>query len=144
MVPPPDRSNVFIDDYKAEVLQSMQEAWELARKNIGSEQKKQKRNCDRRSRKPTFQVRGRVFLYSPQPNLDQDTSLLYHTKEHNGTLKFQKMLHAIGQSGPDILRVAVDRLRDCPDECRPDYESHDIHTNHTEAVDPLPQGPRRR
>ena len=97
MVPPPDRSDV---DYKAEVLQSMQEAWEFARKNIASSQKKQKRNYDRRSRKPTFEVGGRVFLYTPSAKSGPG---YYHTKDHTRSLKFQKMLLALNSSDSQEL-----------------------------------------
>ena len=112
------------------------------RKNIRSAQKR--RNYDRHSRKPTFQVGGRVFLYTP---LAKSGPGYKFALPHKGPYRVIEIsenvacIQLIGQPGTDILRIAVDRLRHCPNECRRDDESHDIHTNHTETVNPLPQKP---
>lgn len=125
---PPNRSDISIDDYKSEVLRSMQEAWELARKNIRIAQKKQKKNYDRHSRQPTFQVGGRVFLYIPSAKSGPGYKFAL---PHKGPYRILDIsnnvacIQLIEKPGADPLRVAIDRLRHCPKECIPNQSPID-------------------
>ena len=92
MVPPPNRSEISIDDYKTEVLQSMQEAWDLARKNIVRAQKPSKRRTttDVRSNQAS-KLEDEYFCTHLPPSLDQATNLLFLTRDLTKYWKFMTM-----------------------------------------------------
>ena len=62
---PITRAPIDVDTYKGEVFKNIQEAWQLARENIKKAQRRQKMYYDRQTRKPTFHVGDRVFLFTP-------------------------------------------------------------------------------
>ena len=84
----PLRTEVRNDNYKDEVVQSMQEAWDMARKNIAKAQSKQKKiNLNNRHLELVD-----VFLYTHHPpSQDQHTNLHYHTRGPTLFLIFQTM-----------------------------------------------------
>ena len=110
LVPPRNRSDISIDDYKAEVIQSMQEAWELARKNVKVAQRRQKKSYDRHSQQPTFQVGGRVFLYTPSAKSGPRYKFAL---PHKGPFRVLDIsdnvacIQLIEKPGTDPLRVAI-------------------------------------
>ncbi len=54
-----------IDDYKTDLVASLTEAWELARRSVKEAQQKQKKYYDHRSKTPRFRVGDRVLVYMP-------------------------------------------------------------------------------
>ena len=117
--PTPLRSTVDIADYRCEVLQKMQEAWDSARGNIKKAQKRQKKFYDRRSRTPTFRVGDRVFLHVPSARSGQAYKFALSFK---GPYRITKVtdnvadIILIGSRAVEPLRVSISRLRHCPEE----------------------------
>ena len=62
---------VDLREYGRELTTWMSEAWELARKNVGRVQKKQKQYYDQRQRPPNFRVGDRAFLFMPAEKTGQ-------------------------------------------------------------------------
>ena len=62
---PITRVRIDVDTHKGEVFKNIQETWQLARENIKKAQRRQKMYYDRQTRKPTFHVGDRVFLFTP-------------------------------------------------------------------------------
>ena len=54
-----------VDDYRAELVQNLSEAWERARKDVRKAQRKQQKHLNKRVRMPNFVVGDQVFVYKP-------------------------------------------------------------------------------
>ena len=115
--PPPSRHSFDLGDYKSELVTSMTDAWELARKNIRHAQQKQKRHHDKKATDPKFTVGDRVFVYMPAAKLGKAYKF---ARPYEGPYR----VTALYDNGADVsliddpsspsLRVALDRLRRCP------------------------------
>ena len=129
--PAPQRREIDIDNYKSEVAQGMQEAWDLARENIRKSQKKQKRYYDRRAREPTFRIGEQVFLYVPSAKSGPAYKFALPYKGPYRVLKICDGVADVRQvdnPNADVLRVAISRLRHCPTEiCSPNELNHENH-----------------
>ena len=116
---PPQRTIIDIDTYKTEVTVNLQEAWELARKNIKKAQRQQKTQYDRHTRDPTYRVGDRVFLYTPSVKSGPAYKFARPFQGpyrivaiDNNVVDIRRVDHPSGTA----LRVAVSRLRHCPTE----------------------------
>ena len=63
--PAKTRKLTHLHEYSSQLAEQMSEAWDLARKNIGRAQKRQKNFYDQGKRLPMFTVGDRVFLHKP-------------------------------------------------------------------------------
>ena len=111
---------VNTDNYKEEVIQKMQEAWNLAKKNVKKAQKKQKTYYDRHTRNPTFRLGERVFLYTPS----EKTGPAYKfALPYKGPYRVTDItdntacLQLISQPNSESIHVSINQLRHCPEEC---------------------------
>ena len=108
-----------LDNYKTEVTIHLQEAWELARKNIKVAQTRQKRNYDKNTRTPTFRVGERVFLH--KPSLRTGPAYKF-ARPFEGPYRIVAMennvadIRKVDHPKTTTIRVAVSRLRHCPFE----------------------------
>ena len=59
------QSVIDVDTYKGVVAFKLSEAWKLARDNIKKAQQYQKKQYNRKTRLPRFEVGDRVFVYMP-------------------------------------------------------------------------------
>ena len=135
ITPPPTRTEICIDNYKAEVLHNMQEAWKLARKNIKKVQKRQK-NYDRHARQPTYQVGDRVFVYVPSAKSGKAYKFALPYKGPYCVLDISDnvaCLQLVDQPKSDTIHVAISLLRHCPTQCLPTKQAEDPQ-NIAEAV----------
>lgn len=106
----------------------MQEAWELARKNIKKAQKRQKKNYDRHARQPTYQVGDRVFVYVPSAKSGKAYKFALPYKGPYCVLDISDnvaCLQLVDQPKSDTIRVAISRLRHCPNQCLPTEQAED-------------------
>lgn len=71
----PDSADDY-SDYVSELRESLEEAHELARTNLGAAQCRQKENYDRRAAGQPYAVGDRVWLYHPVTKKDQSLKLL--------------------------------------------------------------------
>ena len=116
--PDPLRQVVALDDYKAQMLTGLSEAWELAQKEVVKAQQRQKRQYDRHSRGVHFQKGDRVFVYMPG---------MVRGKAYKFARPFQGPYRIVDVYGTGaevqlvtkpksaVLRVALDRLRKVPE-----------------------------
>ena len=115
----PEDQNVDVDDYKAELVTGLSTAWEAARRNVEQAQQKQKKFFDWRARDPGFRVGDRAFLYVPSEKSGQAYKF---AKPYRGQYQIVGLyengadLRLVSQSGDQTIRVALSRLRRCPEE----------------------------
>lgn len=108
-----------INDYKSEVAQDLQSAWEVARQNVEKAQKRQKKYYDRHAREVTYKVGQRVFLYTPSAKSGQSYKFALPYKGPFRILGVKDNvaeIQNIDQPTAEVLRVALSRLRHCPKE----------------------------
>ena len=89
---PLTRAYIDTDDYKTELTLNFTEAWDLARQQVEKAQRQQKRFYDRRSRKPTFRVGDRVFLYMPAAKTGQAYNLHAHIMDPTGCWRLSAVM----------------------------------------------------
>lgn len=117
--PSPEDQNMDVDDYKAELVTGLSTAWEAARRNVERAQQKQKKFFDRRARDPGFRVGDRVFLYVPSEKSGQAYKF---AKPYRGPYRIVGLyengadLRLVSRPGDQTIRVALTRLRRCPEE----------------------------
>ena len=126
---PVDRRPVSVSDYKSDLQLRLTTAWELARTNINRAQKAQKKLHDKRAKEPPIQVGDRVYVYMPMKKLG---------KAHKFALPFEGPYRvlALYPNGVDLqsiekpksrqIRVALNRVRLCPDEIPGEVEELQI------------------
>ena len=119
---PLTRAYIDTDDYKTELTLNFTEAWDLSRQQVEKAQRQQKRFYDRRSRKPTFRVGDRVFLYMPAAKTGQAYKF---ARPYHGPYRVLEVVGCdasvvhVDQPQDTPLFVAIDRLRHCPDKISP-------------------------
>ena len=117
--PAPEREYVDADDYKSVMIQEMNTAWDQARATISKAQKQQKRQHDKMAKNPTFKVGEQVFLSLPAMKTWPWRKL---ARPFKGPYQIQKLypngadISPVGGSQRRSLRVALNRLRRCPEE----------------------------
>ena len=62
---PVKRCYLEYDDYRAQMVRNLSEAWTTARQNVQKAQKQQKRQHDKKTRMLAFIIGDRVFVYMP-------------------------------------------------------------------------------
>ena len=94
-------------------MQNLQTAWELARQNITKTQKKEKHFYDRHTRKPTYRVGQRVFVYTPSA---RSGPAYKFALPYKGPVRLLRLQDNVADVQPvdlptsDILRVSQSRL----------------------------------
>ena len=97
----------------------MSTAWKLAKEHIKTAQKHQKAQYDRKARPPKFLTGDRVFLYKPAEKSGEGRKL---ARPYHGSYRIIELnannaqIRKVNQPDGDLLLVATDRLRRCPDE----------------------------
>ena len=56
---------VDAEDYCAELTRGLTKTWQVVKQNIGKAQQRQKVQYDKHSKKPKYQVGGRVMVFMP-------------------------------------------------------------------------------
>ena len=117
---------VDLREYGRELTTRMSEAWELARKNVGRAQKKQKEYYDQRQRPPNFRVGDRAFLFMPAEKTGQARKF---ARPYHGPYRILEVdvntarIRRVDKPQDEPILVHQDRLRRClnelADECWP-------------------------
>ena len=140
--PPTSRAHYNLDDYKTQAVTRMSDAWQLAQAKIVDAQRRQKTHYDRSAKPSTFRVGDRVFVFNPA---------LKAGKAHKLALPFQGpyRVKTVHETGLDVypidrhestsIRVALDRVRRCPEEV-PDVFTRKKHST-TKTLPPTTDGP---
>ena len=122
MVSHPDgRTEVDLDNYKAEMTARMATAWQAARDHIRIAQSKQKRNYDKHKKAtpPCVSEGDRVMLYVPA---ERSGKAYKFARPFRGPYRAVKVLPngvelvLISKSKALSIRVSLDRVRRCPRE----------------------------
>ncbi len=114
-----ERDYVTLDDYKSMMVQELNTAWELARETIEKAQKRQKRQYDKAARNATFGLGEKVFLSLPALKTGPWRKL---ARPFKGPYEIVKLypngaeIRLVGGPQKPPLRVALNRLRRCPEE----------------------------
>ena len=115
----------------------MSTAWKQAKKNIKTAQKCQKSLYDRKARPPKFLTCDRVFLYKPAEKSGEGRKLArpchgpYWVTEMNAN---NAQIRRVDQPEQDLLLVATDRLRRCPDEVEDTFWPSDPWPRNTDVL----------
>ena len=116
---PTRRETVPLDDYQAAMTQQMGEMWAVAQRNLRKAQKRQKYHHDQHARDSTLRVGERVFVHTPTLKKGPAYKLASPFKgpyrvvatHDNGV----EIVPVANPRSPPI-RVALNRVRRCPDE----------------------------
>ena len=106
-------------EYGVYAADKLSEAWDLAKRNIKKAQKQQKKTYDQRARPPNFTVGERVFLFKPAERTGEKRKL---ARAYHGPYRVIKLtsnnahIRRVDKPEDDLLLVALDRLKRCPDE----------------------------
>lgn len=114
--PQESRITTYLNEYGIELHEKLAAAWELARKNIGQAQKRQKSFYDKQSTATPFRPGERVFLYKPAEKTGEARKL---ARPFHGPYRIMSMdsnTARIDRPEEEPLLVALARLRRCPDE----------------------------
>ena len=106
-------------EYGIYLTEELTEAWDLARTHIKRAQKQQKLAYDQHARTPNFLVGDRVFLLKPVEKTGEGWKLARAYHGPNRVVKLvDKNAHIrrVDRPESDLLLVAIDCLRRCPDE----------------------------
>ena len=113
------REIVNLDDYRTEISQRLAVSWDCARNHIKIAQKRQKQQHDQHAKDPGFKVGERVFVYMPAAGQGEAYKL---AKKFQGPFRILAIydkgleLANINRPGSKYIRVALNRLRRCPEE----------------------------
>ena len=113
------RQQVNLYEYGVNVADKLSEAWGLAKRNIKKVQKQQKKTYDQHARLPNFTVGERVFLFKPAERTGEKRKLAgaYHGPYWVIKLTSNNAhIRRVDRPEDDLLLVALDRLKRCPDE----------------------------
>ena len=110
---------VDLDDYRTSLVTGLTESWKLAKQNIASAQKRQKKFYDRSSKAPKYQIGDRVMVYMPYEDSGKlrKLALPYHGPYRvldvttNGV-----SVRPVDHPDQEPIRVNLDRVTKCPDE----------------------------
>lgn len=100
-------------------MRSLTEAWEMARGSIGKAQERQKYQHDKGARDVKFSIGDRVFVYMPASKANKAYKF---AKPFEGpyrvlaTYENGADVRLVDQPSSGTLRVALDRLRQCPEQ----------------------------
>lgn len=100
---PKSRYTVDLDDYKTGLVESLSEAWELARAEVKKAQSRQKKYYDRQAKEPKFRVGDRVFVYMPSAKKG---------KAHKFSRPFHGPFRVLELTPNDAKVTPVDKPRD--------------------------------
>ena len=113
------RQQMDLHEYGAYVADKLATAWEFAQKNIKKAQHQQKKLYDQHARPPNFTVGERVFLFKPAERTGENRKL---ARAYHGPYRVIKLtpnnahIRRVDKPEEELLLVAVDRLRRCPQE----------------------------
>ena len=110
------RERIDLDGYKEEMMESLSEAWVLARKNIEKSQKAQKKSYDRKAKEPAFKQGERVFVYMPK---EKASNAYKFARPFYGPYRVVEILETglvvrpVDRPEGETMRVACNRVRRC-------------------------------
>ena len=113
------RQQMDLHEYGIYVADKLAEAWDFAQENIKKAQRQQKKTYDRHARPPNFAVGERVFLFTPAEQTGENRKL---ARAYHGPYRVIKLtpnnahIRRIDKPEGELLLVAIDRLRRCPNE----------------------------
>ena len=119
LCPEETKKLVNLREYGSELAECMSTARKLAKEHIKTAQKHQKAQYDRKARPPKFLTGDRVFLYKPAEKSGEGRKL---ARPYHGPYRIIELnannaqIRKVNQPDGDLLLVATDRLRRCPDE----------------------------
>ena len=121
--PEPTRITTDLHDYGVELHAKMSTAWKLAQECIGRAKRRQKEQYDKRSTIVPFRAGERVFLYKPEKTgAARKLSRPFHGPYRVlGLDANTATLVRVDRPEEEPLRVAIDRLRRCPEEIANDF-----------------------
>lgn len=110
-------------EYGIDLYQKLTTTWEVARKCVRQAQQRQKVQYDRRSTVNPYKAGERVFLFKPTEKTGEARKL---TCPFHGPYRIVELdtntptLKRVDRPEEDV-RVAIDRLRRCPEEIGSDF-----------------------
>ena len=110
---------VDLEDYKADLVANLSDAWGLAQDNVQRAQKRQKYQHDRRATSHKYQIGERVFVY--QPSAAQGKARKFARPFH-GPYRILELtptnasVRPVDKPGEAPIFVSLDRVRRCPHE----------------------------
>ena len=119
LCPPVERSTMRTNDYRSSLVQSMSEAWELARTSIEKAQSRQKKQHDKRARNTPLKIGQRVFVHVPSLRTGPAHKL---ARPFRGPYRVVALypngadLQSVDHPRANTIRVALNRVRMCPSQ----------------------------
>ena len=116
---PTRRETVPLDDYQAAMTQQMGEMWAVAQRNLRKAQKRQKYHHDQHARDSTLRVGERVFVHTPTLKNGPAYKLASPFKgPYRVVATHDNGVEVVPVANPRSppIRVALNRVRRCPDE----------------------------
>ena len=111
---------VDCDDYKIELMDSLSEAWRVAKQNIASSQNRQKTQHDNRAtKKVDMHVGDRVMVYRPHETTGKQRKL---ARPYFGPYRVMELhpngvtVRPVDKPKDPTIRVNIDRVTLCPQE----------------------------
>ena len=115
--PSKTKQQMDLHEYGVYVAEKLAEAWDLAQRKKA--QKQQQKTYDQYARAPNFAVGERVFLFKPAERTGEHRKL---ARAYHGLYRVMKLtpnnahIRRVDKQEDELLLVAIDRLRRCPDE----------------------------
>ena len=134
---PVDRAQVDLSSYKSEVSSSLTEAWKLAQERIKKAQTRQKKQHDKFVKNNNFSEGDVVFLYDP--SLKSGKAYKF-AKPFRGPYKLIHLLdngaeiQPVAKPRSKLIRVALNRLQQCPSEISNVTDAEPVHSQSTEVT----------
>lgn len=136
--PTVDCQIIACNDYRGEMATKMKEAWEMASKMIKTSQDRQKKYFDRHAKPRSYKIGERVFIYMPAAKTGPSYKLArpYHGP-YRITASHETGIEATPVDRPQDtpIRVALNRVRVCPEEIGNDFYPRSHPPNGTSHVD---------
>lgn len=139
LTPPIDRELVELDYYKSVMIVGMAEAWKLSQAHICQAEKRQKGQHDHHANNAKFSIGDRVFVYMPGEKRGKahKFALPFHGPHRVLALYNNGAdVQLVGKPGAGVIRVALNRVRQCPREIPDPVSEHP-----DPPVDSIPEPP---
>ena len=141
LFPPTVQSSLTAGTYLEEMSKNMAEAWAVAQTSIKKSQTKQKRSFDKKASGVKYQAGDRVYLYRPSKASGPLRKLAMPYEGPYRVMEISSAGAVIAREGKDgarPIRVAIERLRRCPEEIpatQPTTQSEDVIQQEEEIQD---------
>ena len=126
--PPVDRQIVELDDYKSVMVHEMGSAWKQALQAVGKAQRQQKQQYDKSANDFKFSIGDRVFVCMPALKTGHRRKLACPFEGPYRVVSVYPKgveVRLVEKLRSQPIRVALNRVRHCPEQVREQKESGD-------------------